>query len=173
MILTGQEIKKYVKKGLITIDPFCEDSVNPNSYNYHLSPNLLLVEKGLDSRKKTEYKELTIPEEGLILEPHKLYLGVTKEIIGSKIFVTSLIGRSSIGRLGLFMQITADLGQLGHSHKWTLEMNVVKRLKVYPNMRIGQVSFWAPFGKNNYNYIDLYNTSNNPVVSKIYKEFKE
>ena len=172
MILTGSEIQKQVEEGSITIDPFYEDSVNPNSYNYHLSPNLLVVEKSLDSRKEMEYKDVTIPEEGFILEPHKLYLGVTKEIIGSTKYVTSLIGRSSIGRLGLFMQITADLGQLGNSHKWTLEMHVVKRFKVYPNMRIGQISFWEPFGENDYEYIDLYNTSNNPVVSKIYKEFK-
>ncbi len=172
MILTGQEIQKQVEEGSITIDPFYKDSVNPNSYNYHLSPNLLVVEKDLDATEQTEYKEVTIPEEGFILEPHKLYLGVTKEIIGSSKYVTSLIGRSSIGRLGLFMQITADLGQLGNSHKWTLEMHVVKRLRVYPNMRIGQISFWEPFGENDYEYIDLYNTSNNPVVSKIYQEFK-
>lgn len=171
MILTGPEIQKQVKEGTITIDPFYEDSVNPNSYNYHLFPNLLVIEKSLDSKRKTEYKEVVIPEGGFVLEPHKLYLGLTKEIIGSTKYVTSLIGRSSIGRLGLFMQITADLGQLGNSHKWTLEMHVVKRLKVYPNMRIGQISFWEPFGENDYEYIDLYNMSNDPIVSKIYKEF--
>ncbi|HOZ44694.1 MAG TPA: deoxycytidine deaminase [Candidatus Dojkabacteria bacterium] len=172
MILTGQEITKKVNEGSITIAPFYEDSVNPNSYNYHLSPELLVIEKSLDSRRETKYKKIVIPEEGFVLEPHKLYLGLTKEIIGSTKYVTSLIGRSSIGRLGLFLQITADLGQLGNSHKWTLEMHVVKRLKVYPNMRIGQVSFWVPFGENDYEYIDLYNSSNNPIVSKLYKEFK-
>lgn len=172
MILTGQEIKKKVNEGSITIEPFYEDSVNPNSYNYHLSPELLVIEKSLDSRRETKYKKIVIPEEGFVLEPHKLYLGLTKEIIGSTKYVTSLIGRSSIGRLGLFLQITADLGQLGNSHKWTLEMHVVKRLKVYPNMRIGQISFWEPFGENDYEYIDLYNSSNNPIVSKLYKEFE-
>ena len=172
MILTGSEIQRQVEEGVITIDPFCKDSVNPNSYNYHLSPELLVIEKSLDSRRETKYKKIVIPEEGFVLEPHNLYLGLTKEIIGSTKYVTSLIGRSSIGRLGLFLQITADLGQLGNSHKWTLEMHVVKRLKVYPNMRIGQVSFWEPFGRNDYEYIDLYNSSNNPMVSKLYKEFK-
>ena len=89
MILTGIEIQKQVKEGSITIDPFYEDSVNPNSYNYHLSPNLLVIEKSLDSRKKTEYKEVIIPERGFVLEPHKLYLGLTKEIIGSAKYLTS------------------------------------------------------------------------------------
>ena len=171
MILTGQEIKKKVNEGSITIEPFCIESINPNSYNYHLSSNLIVIEREIDSKQKTEYKKVTIPEDGLILEPSKLYLGSTREIIGSTKYVTSLIGRSSIGRLGLFMQITADLGQLGESHKWTLEMHVVKKLKVYPNMKIGQVSFWETFGKNDFDYIDLYNMSNDPIISKIYKEF--
>lgn len=171
MILTGQEIKKKVDEGAITIDPFYMESINPNSYNYHLSSNLIVIEREIDSKQKVEYKEVIIPEEGLILEPSKLYLGSTREIIGSRKYVTSLIGRSSIGRLGLFMQITADLGQLGESHKWTLEMHVVKKLKVYPNMKIGQVSFWVTFGENDFDYIDLYNMSNDPIISKIYKEF--
>jgi dCTP deaminase len=131
-----------------------------------------VLENVVDSRQRTEYKKVTISEDGFVLEPSKLYLGVTKEIIGSKEYVTSLIGRSSIGRLGLFMQITADLGQIGQSHKWTLEMHVVKKLRVYPNIKIGQVSFWEPLGDNDYEYTDLYNTSNEPIVSKIYKEFK-
>jgi hypothetical protein len=51
-------------------------------------------------------------------------------------------------------------------------MHVVKKLRVYPNIKIGQVSFWEPLGDNDYEYTDLYNTSNEPIVSKIYKEFK-
>ena len=61
--------------------------------------------------------------------------------------MTSLIGRSSVGRLGLFLQITADLGQLGAKHSWTLELKVVQPLIVYPMMKIGQVSFWVPEGE--------------------------
>ena len=46
MILTGHEIKKKVNEGLITIDPFYEDSVNPNSYNLTLNNKLLVyIEK--------------------------------------------------------------------------------------------------------------------------------
>ena len=63
--------------------------------------------------------------------------------------MTSLIGRSSVGRLGLFLQITADLGHLGKAHCWTLELKVVQSLIVYPHMKIGQVSFWQVTGGNN------------------------
>ncbi len=171
MILTGKEIEKEVCKGNITIDPFSIENLNPNSYNYHLGKELLIIEGEQDCKLPQDAKSCIIPEEGLILEPSKLYLGVTEEKIGSRKFVTSLIGRSSIGRLGLFLQITADLAQLGNSHKWTLELHVVKKLRVYAGMKIGQVSFWTIYGDSCYNYQDLYNNSNRPLVSKINIEF--
>jgi dCTP deaminase len=53
------------------------------------------------------------------------------------------MGRSSIGRLGVYVQISADLGHLGAAHKWTLELHVVQPVRLYPGMEIGQVCFWA------------------------------
>jgi dCTP deaminase len=100
----------------------------------------------IDTRRQPVAKRIEIPETGYVLQPGRLYLGHTYERIGSTHFVPSLIGRSSLGRLGLFLQITADLGHLGTYHKWTLEMTVVQPLRIYPKMRIGQVSFWEPQG---------------------------
>jgi dCTP deaminase len=51
-----------------------------------------------------------------------------------------------VGRLGLFLQLFADLGQIGAVHNWTLEMVVVQPLRVFPGMTIGQISFWVPIG---------------------------
>ena len=51
-----------------------------------------------------------------------------------------------MGRLGLFLQLSADLGHIGAVHCWTLELTVVQPVRVYPGMRIGQVSFWVPEG---------------------------
>lgn len=166
MILTGTEIKKRVSKGDIIIAPFDDVDINPNSYNYHLSSEIIEIKQSSIFEQR-DAKHLKIPTEGLIFFPNRLYLGCTDEIIGSKNYVTSLIGRSSIGRLGVFLQITADLGQLGKAHKWTLEIHVVKKIRLYPHMKIGQVSFWIPKGDLIYNYSDLYNNSNYPVLSKI------
>ena len=170
MILTGPEIKKQVEFGNIKIDPFSEENINPNSYNYHLSDRLLVVDSPIDCKFSTDAKEIRIPKEGIVLEPEKLYLGCTQEVIGSNQYVTSLIGRSSVGRLGMYLQITADLGQLGKSHQWTLEIHVVKKLRVYAGMKVGQVSFWVPQGDLVYDYSDLYNSQNVPLVSKINQE---
>lgn len=147
MILTGAQIKQEVHDGTISIVPFKDDLINPNSYNYRLGNKLLVMDdEVLDVRVQPTTREITIPEEGYVLRQGITYLGFTVEAIGSTKFVPSLIGRSSLGRLGLFLQITADLGHIGTHHCWTLELKVVQPLRVYPNMRIGQVSFWKPDG---------------------------
>ena len=170
MILTAKEISKEVKKGNIAIDPFDEKCLKPNSYIYHLSPNLIQVLDVGDKRKKAKTKELLIKERGLILEPNKLYLGTTVEEIGSKKFVTSLIGRNSMAKLGMFLQITADLGQLGKAHRWTLEIKVVQRLRIYPNMEIGQVTFWDTKGDKNIGDVEFYATKNEPFPSQLFNQ---
>ncbi|MFE6946018.1 dCTP deaminase [Streptomyces chartreusis] len=147
MILTGPEIQASVQAGEITIAPFDTGLLNPNSYNYHLSPTLKQITSSpTDPTHPAETAVIEIPDAGYILRPGVVYLGATVEIIGGDQYVTSLIGRSSLGRLGMFLQISADLGNLGSAHRWTLEIKVVQPLKVYPRMRIGQVSFWKPVG---------------------------
>ncbi|OMF59907.1 dCTP deaminase [Paenibacillus sp. FSL R5-0766] len=145
MILTGSEIRKMIKKNKIDIIPFNEKHLNPNSYNYRLGD--FYREVTVNEEGETITSEIKhIKEDGIVLMPNRLYLATTNEIIGSSHYVTSLIGRSSLGRLGLFLQCSADLGNLGESHKWTLELKCVQPIKIYPSMIIGQVSFWEPQG---------------------------
>uniref|UniRef100_UPI001FF49043 dCTP deaminase n=1 Tax=Brachybacterium sp. Marseille-Q7125 TaxID=2932815 RepID=UPI001FF49043 len=101
----------------------------------------------IDSLHPPATKELVIPADGLVLQPGQLYIGNTVERIGSSCYVPSLIGRSSLGRLGMYLQLSADMGNLGASHQWTLEITVVQPLRVYPGMVCGQVSFWVPTGE--------------------------
>jgi len=150
MILTGSKIEEEVKKGNIFIDPFHSNQINPNSYNYRLGSRLKVF-KEFDGQKAI-FKEIKIPKEGYILRPHTMYLGHTEETIGSSKYAMSLIGRSSMGRYGLFLQVSANLGHTTSKHKWTLEMVAVKAIKIYPGMIIGQVSFWENLGTiNKYN----------------------
>lgn len=144
MILTGTEIAKEVGRRAITISPFNEEQVNPNSYNYRLGKTLKIF-KEFDGEKSV-FEEITIPEEGYVLEPGTMYLGHTKEIIGSSCYAMSLIGRSSLGRYGLFLQVSANLGHTTSRHQWTLEIVAAHKIRVYPGMIIGQVSFWTNYG---------------------------
>ncbi len=144
MILTGSKIKEEIKAGHIIIKPFCTNQINPNSYNYRLGFIIKIFDK-FDGNKAI-FKEIKIPKDGYILKPGRMYLATTKEIIGSSKYAMSLIGRSSIGRYGLFLQVSANLGHTTSKHKWTLEMVAVHSIKIYPGMIIGQVSFWKNFG---------------------------
>lgn len=171
MILTGSEIFKKVKSGKIHIKPFIKENLNPNSYNFRLGKFLKVYKKKLlDPAKLNDYEEIEIPEEGLILEPHKLYLGHTIEEMGSDFFVPTMQARSSIGRLGLYIYLNSGLGDIGFKKQWTLELHSIHRLKVYPGMKIGQMLFWKPIGKIKL-YNGKYKDSVGPEVSQIWRDF--
>lgn len=143
MILTGPQIHREVTAGRIVIEPFADGQLNPNSYNYRLGPHILTIGAG----GAPEDSMADLREGPVTLQPGRVYLGHTLEVIGSRRYVTMLNGRSSIGRLGMFLNFSADLGQLGPAHRWTLEIKVVQPLRVYSEMKVGQATFWIPQGQ--------------------------
>ncbi|MDK2907881.1 MAG: dCTP deaminase [Candidatus Woesearchaeota archaeon] len=159
MILTGKEIEKEVKRSNIIIIPFNKNQVNPNSYNYRIDNEII-------DFSGNEVKRIKIPKTGFVLKPHQIYLANTYEILGSHKYAMSLIGRSSLGRLGLFLQVSANLGHTGSKHSWTLELVSTKPLKIYPYMIVGQISFWDNKGKI-VPYKKGYSKYNKPKQSKI------
>lgn len=162
-MLTGQEIKKSINRGDIIITPYCEKQINPNSYNFRLNDTLIKL-KNHDS-SDTEKEIVHLSEEGYVLKPNFLYLGSTYEIIGSDKYTMTLLGKSSIGRLGIFLNSTADLGHSGSISQWTLEISVVQPVKIYPKILIGQISFWLQFGQKE-NYKGKYYYDLGPIQSK-------
>ena len=109
VILSGKEIYRNLNKKIF-IEPFNERQLNPNSYNLRLHNQLLVYEDPvLDMKKPNKTSVLTIPESGLVLEPNRLYLGRTVEYTRTEGFVPMLEGRSSVGRLGLVVHVTAAL----------------------------------------------------------------
>jgi len=109
-------------------------------------------------------------ESGIILYPNKLYLGHTVEKIGSNKYVPVIRGKSSTGRLGLFVHITADLIDIGYIGRFTLMLHAVQPIRVLPGMKIGQVTFWKVFGSIKL-YEGKYQGSTEPVASQVYKDF--
>jgi dCTP deaminase len=171
VILTGTAIESEVARGRIVISPFESSQVNPNSYNYRLG-RFLRTRTTLLSRSASTYRWQTISlnADGALLMPGVLYLGSTYERIGSNYYVPSLIGRSSVGRLGLYLQLSADLGQLGLVHHWTLELSATQPLRVYAGMIIGQVSFWRPRGVRS-RYTGRYIDTDLPTPSRDFGRF--
>lgn len=171
MILTGSEIRERVYCGDIIISPFNEKALNPNSYNFRLGNYVKIYKsKILDPKKKQEVEIIKIPEEGLVLKPEIVYLGFTKEKMGSEKFVPIMNGRSSTGRLGLFIHITADLIDIGSINHWTLQMHATQMVKIYSDMLIGQVTFWKTMGEISL-YNGKYQGSKGPMESQIWKDF--
>jgi len=160
MILTGPEICREVGRGRIAISPFTETQINPNSYNYRLGPHLLRI----DDSGEQEGEPLDLRIGHIVLLPGKVYLGHTLEVIGSKYYVTMLNGRSSVGRLGMFLNLSADIGHLGPAHQWTLEIKVIQPLRIYLHMKVGQATFWTPFGEIT-EYLGEYARRNEPTPS--------
>ncbi len=141
MILTGACVVEEVGRGRITIDPFDPKLVNPNSYNYRLGPIL----KRYDEETR-QFEEVQVGSDGYVLQPNRMYLGHTFEVIGSSDYAMSLVGRSSTGRLGLFVQLSANLGHTTSCHRWTLEIVAARPLRLHSGMVLGQVSFWRNTG---------------------------
>lgn len=160
MILTQSAIENGVRTGSIVLEPFSSDQLNPNSYNYKLASKLTWYPDGGEKEK------IQILGQGVVLVPNGYYLGTTVEIIGSSEYAMSLIGRSSLGRLGLFLQISADLGHIGSIHRWTLELRATVPIRVYSNMMIGQVSFWQSIGERFYGS-SHYSQSSKPLPGRV------
>lgn len=171
MILSGREIRSHLGDRIV-IDPFSEQQLNPNSYNLKLHDGLRVYQSTeLDMRVENPSEELKIPAEGLLLEPHRLYLGRTVEFTATDGFVPMLEGRSSIGRLGLFVHITAGFGDVGFRGYWTLEMFCVQPIRIYAGVEICQVFYHTLQGDYDPYHSGKYQNNTGIQHSLLYKDF--
>jgi dCTP deaminase len=172
MILSGKEIQRRLGTSIM-IEPFNEAQLNPNSYNLRLHRELMIyTDPVLDMKCKNRVQEIVIPQEGIVLEPRKLYLGRTMEYTRTEGLVPMLEGRSSVGRLGLFIHITAGFGDVGFSGYWTLEMYCVEPIRIYPGVEICQI-FYHTIEGDYVNYTNgKYQNNRGIQPSFLYKEFQ-
>lgn len=172
MILSGKEIQRHMGKDIV-IQPFDPKRLNPNSYNLSLHNELLVYENRLlDMKVPNPVKTLTIPESGLVLEPDKLYLGRTNEFTQTDRFVPMLEGRSSVGRLGLFIHVTAGFGDVGFAGYWTLEIFCVQPIRIYPNVEICQIYYHDIQGDYEPYQSGKYQNNTGIQPSLLYKDFE-
>lgn len=172
MILTGREIENQINKGSITIDPFDPARINPNSYNLSLAPELLVYkERELDMKVANATESIVIPEEGLLLEPNRLYLGRSAEYTATHNFVPMLEGRSSVGRLGLFVHVTAGFGDVGFKGYWTLEIFCVQPVRIYAGVEICQIYYHDVRGDIEEYASGKYQNNHGIQPSLLYRDF--
>jgi dCTP deaminase len=173
MILSGKQIRSKLGEE-IKIKPFNENQLNPNSYNLRLHNELLVYEDlTLDMKKENKYKTIVIPTEGIVLEPNKLYLGRTTEYTETDKFVPMLEGRSSIGRLGLFVHVTAGFGDVGFRGYWTLEIHCIQPIRIYADVEICQIYYHSIEGDYDKYISGKYQNNNGIQPSLLYKDFEK
>jgi dCTP deaminase len=177
MILTDKKILAAIETGEIVITPFERKCLGTNSYDVHLGKYLAVYkDRVLDAKKHNLIEEIVIGEEGFVLQPGTLYLGVTEEYTETHNSVPFLEGKSSIGRLGIDIHATAGKGDVGFCNHWTLEISCVQPVRVYAGMPVGQLIYFLVDGdiENYYNKKQnaKYNQrTNKPVESMMWRNF--
>lgn len=193
MILSGKEILKEMDNGNIKITPFNMNQLNPNSYNLKLADELLvydipyhceMVKKNgmlapgphtimepIDMFCENHTRRIEIPREGLTLYPGILYLGRTVEYTETHKFLPCIEGRSSIGRLGINIHVTAGFGDCGFAGTWTLELSCVQPVTIYPNTEICQIYYQEIKGDVE-EYHGKYQNQTDIIASRMYKDYE-
>ena len=173
MILSGSEIRARLGTD-IKIEPFNEDQLNPNSYNLRLHNELLVYEEiVLDMRRPNRFRRLVIPAEGLVLQPGQMYLGRTIEYTETRNLVPMLEGRSSIGRLGMFVHVTAGFGDVGFCGYWTLEMIAIQPIRIYPGVQVCQIFYHTVEGDITEYHGGKYQKNSDIQPSFLFKELAQ
>lgn len=168
MILTDREIRIYIDRELITVDPPpSEIAYASTSLDLTLDPVISTFKKdrpGIDKiidptnpafKSDDVVKELTDsqnvdPDDGFLLNPQILILGWTKEYIDLKEsrLAARVEGKSSLARLGLSVHITAPTIHAGFNGRIRLE--IVNHgefpVRLRSGMRICQLIFEQTFG---------------------------
>lgn len=170
MVLSGHEIRRQLGENIV-IDPFEPSRLNPNSYNLTLHDELMVYEEVvLDMQKANRVRRIRIPPEGLVLQPQQLYLGRTFERTETHNLVPMIEGRSSIGRLGLFVHVTAGFGDVGFCGYWTLEMFAVQPVRIYAGVAICQIFYHDIHGSFSEYQSDKYQHNTDIQPSLLFRE---
>lgn len=137
--------------GKITIDPFDEKYLQPASVDLHLDRHFLVFDTKanyvIDPKKPMDdmMKEVVIDDDKpFVLHPGEFALGLIYETTGvSDRFVGRLEGKSSVGRMGLLIHVTAGFLDPGNTLKMTLELHNTANMPIllYYKMPIAQMAF--------------------------------
>ncbi len=186
---------------LIDIHPFDEALVGPNSIDVHLGTKLLVyclpnvmekypeiikrnvttgsietpINDFIHSVMDNPTAELNIPKNGMMLWPGILYLGTMPERTITAGCVPWLDGRSSTGRLGMQVHLTAGRGDDGFGTKipggcsWTFEITTIHPLWIAPGLRVGQLTYFELIGER-MPYSGRYSEQVEPTASKMHMD---
>lgn len=188
MILSDRTIREQLEAGRIVIDPLDPKGLQPSSVDLRLDRWFRVFRNHTMSHidVKANLEELTQlvevdEDEAFILHPGEFVLGSTLERVAvPDDLVARLEGKSSLGRLGLLIHSTAGFVDAGFDGQLTLELSNVANLPItlYPNMKIGQISFQqmttpadVPYGSGPLR--SKYKHQRGPMPSRYWENFED
>jgi dCTP deaminase len=144
MILGKAGIRNLIQNSVI--QDAKEEFLSSASLDFRLGSRLYTRQSGLIDCKRVDdilWATLDMPETGQILLPGQVYLGSTVESLALPTDIAaSAEGKSTLGRLGVSVHVTAGWIDPGFRGTVTLEISVAYLTKLYPGMRIGQFIFF-------------------------------
>ena len=185
MILSDRDIREHMKSGRLIIEGFVEEKMQPAWVDLSLGNEFRMFRIAskpfIDVRNPHDHTELFTVEENdqFIIHPREFILGQTKERISLPDDLAAYVdGRSSLGRIGIVVHVTAGFVNPGFAGRLVLEMTNVGKMPVaiYPGMSICKLVFFkltspseVPYNKKK---DAKYMNQESVGGSQLYKEFK-
>lgn len=180
MLLNDTALLKAVEDGRFGLDPFDPSRIQPSSIDMTLGNqfSVLGYDKTngiLDLREdnSTWLKDITV-EEHLDLRPGEFALATTTEVLALPNDLAARVeGKSSLGRLGLMVHITAGFIDPGFHGEVTLELvNLLPcPIRLYPGMPVAQLAVFEMTGDAANPYKGKYQGQVGPAQSKFHQNF--
>ncbi len=174
MILSDKTIKEMIGSGKLTVEPIEESSIQPASIDCRLGDHFLLIDENrmdcLSMTSEIQYRSLQCEE--ITLPPHSFLLATTMEYVELPAGLTAFVeGRSSIGRMGLFIQ-NAGWVDPGFKGRITLELYNANSLpiKLEVGRRICQLVFCKMDGEASRPYSGKYQGQKTTEGSRIFED---
>jgi dCTP deaminase len=172
VIVSDRSLKKLLADGTIVVEPLEEQQIQPASVDLRLGGHFLKVDENsmeaIALDRELEYIEFK--QEEIIIPPHSFLLAVTRETIRLPDNITAFVeGRSSIGRIGLFIQ-NAGWVDPGFKGTITLELYNANRLpiRLTSGRRICQIVFAFMDGPADSPYRGKYQNQRDAVGSRVF-----
>jgi dCTP deaminase len=174
MILSDETLRKMLAEGSLVVAPIEPFQIQPASIDLRLGRHFLKIDENtLESLSlDAELPYIQIEKDEIIIPPHSFLLATTVETVKIPDNVTAFVeGRSSIGRMGLFIQ-NAGWVDPGFEGTITLELFNANRLplRLGAGRRICQIVFAFMDKATRAPYTGKYQGQRGTVGSRIFKD---
>lgn len=174
MIISDGSLKKLIKSGELVVTPLMKESIQPASIDCRLGDTYLEIDNTEMSAisLSSEIKYRKFKKKTITLPAHSFILATTMEYVELPDNITAFVeGRSSIGRMGLFIQ-NAGWVDPGFKGKVTLELYNANSLPIIleAGRRICQFVFCYMDAKAETPYVGKYQGQDDTVGSRVFKD---